>query len=56
MDKLSTWQLLSELEKLDQDDSSKMTRDWMQIFCEDIVEPQFVSAPWLTCARLYHAF
>ncbi|KZT28138.1 hypothetical protein NEOLEDRAFT_1167810 [Neolentinus lepideus HHB14362 ss-1] len=44
MDKLSTWQLLSSL---DQDDKGKSREkdpevlDWMQLFCRDIVEPQF---------------
>ncbi|KAI6039357.1 hypothetical protein EDC04DRAFT_1757664 [Pisolithus marmoratus] len=43
MDKLSTWQLISRM-----DDThagvhavSPKERDWMQTFCEDIVEPQF---------------
>ncbi|KAJ7771961.1 hypothetical protein DFH07DRAFT_913719 [Mycena maculata] len=39
MDKLSTWQLLSTLDEglLRQ----KGDRDWIQVFCEDVVEPRF---------------
>lgn len=42
MDKLSTWQLISRM-----DDAHGVHgtlprgRDWMQAFCEDVVEPQF---------------
>lgn len=39
MDKLSTWQLVGELE--DVPDKRKEDRDWMQRFCEDVVEPLF---------------
>lgn len=40
MDKLSTWQLVGELE--DVPDKPKEDRDWMQRFCEDVVEPLYV--------------
>ena len=41
MDKLSMWQLLSELESQEKD-ASKESKDWMQTFCEDVLEPEFV--------------
>ncbi|KAJ7237273.1 hypothetical protein B0H12DRAFT_108853 [Mycena haematopus] len=39
MDKLSMWQLVNTLDKglLHRKDD----RDWMQVFCEDVVEPRF---------------
>ncbi|KAJ6568379.1 hypothetical protein DFH09DRAFT_433930 [Mycena vulgaris] len=39
MDKLSMWQLVSNLDEglLHRKDD----RDWMQVFCEDVVEPRF---------------
>jgi hypothetical protein len=45
MDKLSMWQLVHGLESKSQTntDGKKSDRDWMQIFCEDLVEPQCVS-------------
>lgn len=50
MDKLSTWQLLGDLDtsttgRSNQSAStgpSRDTRDWMQAFCEDLVEPACV--------------
>ena len=42
MDKLSTWQLMDWLESK-RDGGQTGQRDWMQIFCEDVVEPQYVS-------------
>ncbi|KAF8649368.1 hypothetical protein AX16_005810 [Volvariella volvacea WC 439] len=39
MDKLSMWQLLGKLDAM-ASNASKDDRDWMQVFCEDIVEPQ----------------
>ena len=44
MDKLSMWQLVHGLESKGQTstDGKKGDRDWMQIFCEDLVEPQCV--------------
>ncbi len=38
MDKLSMWQLVNKLDDV-ASDASKGRRDWMQIFCEDVVEP-----------------
>jgi hypothetical protein len=43
MDKLSMWQLISRLDRRDGDDS-KDSRDWMQSFCEDVVEPESVAS------------
>lgn len=51
MDKLSMWQLVASLE-LPNTDQTKgkpdmkdgQARDWMQIFCEDVVEPLYVSS------------
>jgi hypothetical protein len=48
MDKLSTWQLLGTLDipisagsvPGAMKSSLKDERDWMQVFCEDLVEPQ----------------
>jgi hypothetical protein len=42
MDKLSMWQLMH---RLDSGEESTRTgqRDWMQVFCEDVVEPEYVS-------------
>ena len=48
MDKLSTWQLLDTLSTIVPDRSTLRTssgpvkddRDWMQVFCEDLVETQ----------------
>jgi hypothetical protein len=50
MDKLSTWQLLGSLDAIVPDRSTLRTsngplkedRDWMQVFCEDLVEIQYV--------------
>src|ERR1700728_3020138 len=50
MDKLSTWQLLGSLDVTTSDHSTSRTsnrpvkedRDWMQVFCEDLVETQYV--------------
>ncbi|KIJ19551.1 hypothetical protein PAXINDRAFT_108956 [Paxillus involutus ATCC 200175] len=53
MDKLSTWQLVSLM-----DDAHKHTerlpdqRDWMQTFCEEVVERQFKSTLPDLCALL----
>ncbi|TFK38249.1 hypothetical protein BDQ12DRAFT_705609 [Crucibulum laeve] len=56
MDKLSMWQLVSSV-----DQGSKPVvvkngkiedRDWMQIFCEDVVEPQFKGQQPGLCALL----
>jgi hypothetical protein len=43
MDKMSTWQLLNRLDSKPSLDPAE-NRDWMQTFCEDIVEPQSVSS------------
>jgi hypothetical protein len=45
MDKLSTWQLLGSLDKdvpnlHTSSGHAKEDRDWMQVFCEDLVEIQ----------------
>jgi hypothetical protein len=42
MDKLSMWQLMHGLESKKNENTinSKDDRDWMQVFCEDIVGPQ----------------
>lgn len=51
MDKLSMWQLVAGLDvpgKIRSAADTKDERDWMQIFCEDVIEPQYVSSP------LYH--
>ena len=44
MDKLSMWQLLSGLddELSREKENRKDQLDWMQIFCQDVVEPQYV--------------
>ncbi|KAL4069325.1 hypothetical protein J3A83DRAFT_4250536, partial [Scleroderma citrinum] len=44
MDKLSTWQLISQMNDSQTQAESDKRRDWMQVFCEDIVEPQFKTA------------
>ena len=49
MDKLSMWQLMSGLELVSTksnsiSNSKEDGRDWMQVFCEEIVEPQWVSS------------
>lgn len=41
MDKLSAWQHIQNLEPTA---STKDDLDWMQTFCQDVVEPQFVSS------------
>ncbi|KIN96307.1 hypothetical protein M404DRAFT_1006817, partial [Pisolithus tinctorius Marx 270] len=41
MDKLSTWQLISKMDSQGMHGASPEERDWMQTFCEDVVEPQF---------------
>ncbi|KAI6030901.1 hypothetical protein F5J12DRAFT_803771 [Pisolithus orientalis] len=41
MDKLSTWQLISKMDSQGMHGASSEERDWMQTFCEDVVEPQF---------------
>ena len=43
MDKLSMWQLVATLDLSGKLRDTKDERDWMQIFCEDIIEPQYVS-------------
>lgn len=45
MDKLSAWQHIQNLEPAA---STKDDLDWMQAFCRDVVEPQFVTS--LLCA------
>ena len=42
MDKLSMWQLMAKLESTSTSDSisNKDERDWMQIFLEEVVEPE----------------
>lgn len=45
MDKLSMWQLVASLDLSGKLRDTKDERDWMQIFCEDIIEPQYVSCP-----------
>ncbi|KAF9222161.1 hypothetical protein BS17DRAFT_756313 [Gyrodon lividus] len=46
MDKLSTWQLVSLMD----DPQNRTKRDWMQIFCEEVVERQFKSSLPDLCA------
>ncbi|KAF7430645.1 hypothetical protein PC9H_006354 [Pleurotus ostreatus] len=41
MDKLSAWQHIQNLESTA---GTKDNLDWMQIFCQDIIEPQFISS------------
>jgi hypothetical protein len=54
MDKLSMWQLVPGLEnqlergKTDTD-KRKDERDWMQVFCEDLVELQYASHIYIIC-------
>ncbi|RXW11993.1 hypothetical protein EST38_g13862 [Candolleomyces aberdarensis] len=47
MDKLSMWQLLNSVQSTSMNSSStakkENERDWMQIFCEEVVEPEFKS-------------
>ena len=46
MDKLAMWQLLRSIDDhgiyASNDGKSKDDRDWMQIFCEDVVQDTFV--------------
>ncbi|KAG6380196.1 hypothetical protein JVT61DRAFT_8287 [Boletus reticuloceps] len=49
MDKLSMWQLVINMTDLNKD---KDKRDWMQAFCENVVERQFKSTLPDTCALL----
>lgn len=48
MDKLSMWQLMTSLEQVSTVSKSisnnKDERDWMQIFLEEVIEPQYESA------------
>ncbi|KAJ2923564.1 hypothetical protein H1R20_g13530, partial [Candolleomyces eurysporus] len=44
MDKLSMWQLLNSVQSTSMNSSTTKKedeRDWMQIFCEEVVEPEF---------------
>ena len=59
MDKLAMWQLVSRIDdafnpvdtkKVDK--NNKDERDWVQIFAEDIVEPQYVT--YKTCLKIIH--
>lgn len=47
MDKLSVWQLMEKLDSAsghpDTNNRHSDERDWMQVFCEDVVEMQYVS-------------
>ncbi|KAH7886504.1 hypothetical protein F5I97DRAFT_1807672 [Phlebopus sp. FC_14] len=53
MDKLSTWQLLSQMDDAKEpSNTTRDQRDWMQSFCEDIVERQFKSSLPDMCALL----
>ncbi|OBZ73106.1 hypothetical protein A0H81_06741 [Grifola frondosa] len=61
MDRLSMWQLMQSIEdpasgaqKVDANSKGKARddRDWMQVFCEDIVEPQFKAQLPEFCALL----
>ena len=51
MDKLSMWQLVSLMDTSRADTMQKTApkneRDWMQKFCEDVVEPL-----WVTTVRV----
>lgn len=39
MDKLATWQILNSFDARGQKQSMKKDeRDWMQVFCEDVIE------------------
>ncbi|KIJ67441.1 hypothetical protein HYDPIDRAFT_149035 [Hydnomerulius pinastri MD-312] len=53
MDKLSMWQLVSLMDD-GRKRNNKLTveRDWMQVFCEDVVERQFKSTLPDACALL----
>ncbi|KAF6759540.1 hypothetical protein DFP72DRAFT_136106 [Ephemerocybe angulata] len=42
MDTLSMWQLLNTVQSSNAERNDE--RDWMQVFCEDIVEPEFKSS------------
>ncbi|KAJ2933537.1 hypothetical protein H1R20_g3549, partial [Candolleomyces eurysporus] len=47
MDKLSMWQLLNSVQSTSMNSSAAKKedeRDWMQIFCEEVVEPEYVSS------------
>jgi len=56
MDKLSMWQLMAKLERVsttsDSMSNEKDERDWIQIFLEEVVEPQFKSKLPTACALL----
>ncbi|KAG1759292.1 hypothetical protein EDD22DRAFT_906895 [Suillus occidentalis] len=54
MDKLSMWQLVSLMDtsRTEITTRPKNERDWMQKFCEDVVEPQFKSKLPEQCALL----
>ncbi|TFK24049.1 hypothetical protein FA15DRAFT_704912 [Coprinopsis marcescibilis] len=51
-DKLQTWQLLAELGDKGRKNSNEEERDWMQTFCEDIVEKEFLTSLPDACAML----
>lgn len=48
MDKLAMWQLLRSIDDHDvnapSNGKSKDDRDWMQVFCEDIIQETFVDS------------
>ena len=52
MNKLSMWQLVATLDLSGKLRDTKDERDWMQIFCEDIIEPQYVTCPSANYTKL----
>lgn len=52
MDKLSMWQLVATLDLSGKLCDTKEECDWMQIFCEDIIEPQYKAVLPDQCATL----
>ena len=58
MDKFAMWQLLNSINdhgiSASSNEKSKDDRDWMQIFCEDVVHETFVYFPYFTrCFAAY---
>ncbi|KZS88042.1 hypothetical protein SISNIDRAFT_490557 [Sistotremastrum niveocremeum HHB9708] len=52
MDKLAVWSLLSHIETQTTRPTATSERDWMQIFCEDVVEKLFIDDLPDQCALL----
>ncbi|THV08179.1 hypothetical protein K435DRAFT_847070 [Dendrothele bispora CBS 962.96] len=52
MDKLSMWQLMGDLDPTGTTKRKKDELDWMQLFCRNVVEPQFKSTLPELCSLL----